>query len=164
MKYKRVETFLMDFEYLLGNNDEIIVKELAFVNAASVKPATFLLRAPYPRDQLTEFAKERMNVDRDHRHKLDWSSGDFPHTYLENVMLDIQNMAHVKIILINDKTKANFLKSYSSKVKYLKMVVDYNKLARIHLNCDFHSRRFPYCATQRVMQLNFLMTKYNLFE
>lgn len=163
MHYVRGHTLLIDFEALVGNDNEVIIKEMAILKGNSLKVHTYLFKPPYPRSQLTLTASSRMKEVQDTKLQLDWSAGEHPYTYLDEIFGILNACGNLTNFLVNGEEKAQVLRKYSPKVKDVGIVMDFDEYKRFDHDCMFHEHKFRNCATHHVYQMNMYMTEENMF-
>lgn len=163
MQFSRRNTVLVDFEYHVGNNKEVIIKELALLKGNSMKVHTYLFTPPYPRSQLTFNAARLMRQKQEKSHGLDWSAGEYPYTYVAEIFGFLNSTSYLTNLLVNGSKKAKYLRKFSPKVKDIGILMDYDAYKRFDHDCPFHEYNFRHCASHHVYQLNMYMTEQNLY-
>lgn len=164
MQFCRRNTVLVDFEYHLGNNKEIIIKELAMLKGNSMKVHTYLFKPPYGRSQLTLDSARLMRAKQEKTHGLDWSAGEYSYSSLNDIFSFLNSAHYLTNFLVNGSKKAKFLRKYSNKVKDVGILMEYDDYKRFDHDCPFHEYNFRNCASHHVYQLNMYMTENNMFQ
>ena len=82
----RSQTIILDFQYLRGNNDQMIVKELAFIKADVMNIERFHFMPPFSINELTSTAKFTNDYCAKKINLLEWQHGNVPYTMLEKIL------------------------------------------------------------------------------
>lgn len=147
----RSEIAVVDFQYCHGNDNNIFMKELAFMSGVSVIPNYFVFKNPFDKRELTRAGRRKNRYTQKFINGLDWSSGSVNYCSVGDILMPLNNY---KYIFVVGKLKRDFL------LKYVKTTVINleNKVNLTHLNnyftaCPFHvDNRFK-CALNNVYKL-----------
>lgn len=164
MKYSPKKTLLLDFEYLTGNNDEIIVKEVSIMHAHSVVPYSFILLPPYPLKDLYEKTKKKVNFQKEFGHQITWDYGTEPHTYFRDVLNKMNNSDQIEAVIVNGREKLDIVKAYCDRATDLGITKLYETYQPFEHNCSYHSSTFIRCSSHHVTQLLMFMIENNMFK
>jgi hypothetical protein len=75
---------VIDFNYLLGQESEVVVKELAVVDYSNDRFSSYIFKKPYDWEEVPMFLRRLNSVA---NHGCNWDDGDILYTELENVLL-----------------------------------------------------------------------------
>lgn len=98
---------LVDFQYFLGNNGEIIVKELCVQQQGITD--MFLFKPPFAWDELSYSRKRSNSYVSRFISGLNWSDGVTEYKSLANILYDL--IGEKKVVMCKGKEKARFLKN-----------------------------------------------------
>jgi hypothetical protein len=100
---------VIDFNYLLGRDGEIVVKELAFVDRQDNRISTYFFKSPYDWEEIPAFTR-KMNIAIDHG--CNWDDGHILYSELDNVLQ--REISSTVAIYCLGAMKAEFISSLIS--------------------------------------------------
>lgn len=144
----------MDFQYLLGNNNQIFIKELAFIRASSVTPQVFYFKPPYQWQDLEAKYKKQNKFCAKYINKIRWDYGDLNYIELSYFIRDLNADETLTTIFVKGEDRVNFLKKYLFKVQELKMPGSFENYTFQKHDCKIHNDNFTRCSINHVLQMS----------
>jgi hypothetical protein len=131
---------LIDFKYLYGRNNSLVVKELAVVDPHNDRVSLFKFKSPYALHELPSFVR-RLNTGINNG--CNWNDGDIPHSEFESV-LRTETMS-ASILYCLGSHKAELIKRITNCRVVDVSRVECSGLIRILCTFTCHNR-FNYCC------------------
>jgi len=161
----RNSSTIVDFQYVLGNNKQVFVKELAFMPAGTVIPNFFHFKPPYNIKELDNGALKQQHLNQQNVNGLDWSAGDIPYTSLEEILTPL-NKYHA--VLVRGEIKKNFLIKYlSTNIIDIDIGRSLTQLPNFFTNCRIHKKKLPLrCSLNNLFKLFVFLenTNYEIYS
>src|SRR5215470_12802283 len=105
----------IDIQYLRGKNNEIIIKELAYIvvndDGLIISSNTYFFRPPYSSSELSSKSLETNYWSTTHLHRFDWRYGQIEYSELPGILYDITQNTSLfgSIILVKGKEKRDLI-------------------------------------------------------
>lgn len=157
------EFAIIDFQCCNGNNNDIYIKEVAFMTGESVVPNYFLFKPPFDRRELSAEALKQNEYCRKFVHGLDWLDGEFEYTAVGEILSPLNSY---KYIFVFGKNKKDFLLKYlKSNIINLEYQTSFKSLKNFFTGCPVHSDIRFKCALNNIFKLFvFIENNYNKIE
>lgn len=160
--YSRSSSVLLDFQYLLGRDKEIVVKELAFMMADSIVPHMYHFEPPYQTYELTSDVKRQNNFCKFKINMLDWNSGDTPYSTLATILTELEKTGHT--VFVHSVEKKKFLQKFLTHVELVPAIRSFGREYLFKHNCPIHDPGFGRCALLHIFIIKIFMEKKEIFE
>lgn len=159
--YSRSQATILDFQYLLGCNKEIIVKELAILEADCIVPKIYYFQPPYSDEWLEQEEKNANNYCKFRINMLDWNDGYRPYEELTEILTKLENSG--KKIFVHGIQKKRFLEKYLSRVSLIPKMKNFKNNYHFRHNCLKHNPTFGRCALLHVHLIQLHLEKIAFF-
>lgn len=158
-KVDRNSSVLVDFQYLLGNNKQVFVKELAFMKAGTVIPNFYHFKPPYHIKELDNDTLRQQSIHRQNINGLDWSEGEIPYTSLGEILLPLNKFATV---IVRGEIKRKFLTKYlSTNIIDVDIGKSLALYPNFYTNCRIHKNIPLRCALNNLFKLFVILENSN---
>lgn len=153
---ERNKVILLDFQFVFGNNEQIFIKELAFMNGGSVVPNYYLFKSPYHFKELDKAALRKYYYCKKYVNGLDWKTGCIEYLNVADILSPLNNAT----IIVVGKAKKEFLEKFlSSNIINIELNTSLCKLPNYFANCPIH-RNFDYrCVLNNVFKILYYLEK-----
>lgn len=131
---------VIDFEYLRGDHDNIIVKELAIAGMDELIQVPFMntyhFSPPYEKSQLSPRIRISNDWLTNYVHKLDWNDGDIWYFELRSILYkETSGFEYLRDIHVKGSEKAKFLREKMPHIDPSR-IIDLNERGCPNI-CDF---------------------------
>lgn len=109
------QVFIVDLQFVQGNEKQYFIKELAILKKGSLIPIVYHFKAPYPEEELNNEAKYNIQYSENKINGLKWNSGTVEYLGLKDILKYYLQSAD--IIYVKGKQKKNFLEKYIDSTK-----------------------------------------------
>ncbi|QKS69561.1 hypothetical protein [Drosophila-associated adintovirus 1] len=151
IKIDRNSAVLVDFQYMLGNDRQIFVKELAFMQAGSVIPNFFHFKPPYHSKELDNGILTLQHTTKRNINGLDWSDGDIPYLSLSDILTPLNSFA---VVIVRGEAKKQFLTKYlATNIVDLDLGQSLTSYPNYFTNCRIHKKLPVRCALNNLFKL-----------
>lgn len=144
---------VIDFTFLEGRDNEVVVKELAVADSQSNRVSSYIFKRPYSWEEVPMF-NAKMNQATDHG--CNWNDGDVPYSELETVLH--REVSSAVAVYCFGPQKTNFISSLIERT-----VIDITQLGCLELSdislptisCTFtcHNKFKHVCALRTAYSL-----------
>lgn len=143
--------FIFDMQFVSGNNGQYFPKELAVLPFGSVCPTFYLLKPPYPYQELTIRASLQNRYDRENINGLHWNDGDVCYNNLPEILAPFTSCT----IYVKGDLKENFIKKYLPDTEIVQLKIPkLNELQNFQTYCQNHSKTpLVRCAVQNCINI-----------
>lgn len=135
--YLRSRVVIIDFEYLCGNNDQKIIKELAIMQPDSIFIETYHFLPPFPNNELNTAAKQSYTYKKESINSLEWDDGDIPYNNLSDILEPFSDLT----VLVSSEEKKNFLKQYLENISIIENLPPFSDHYSYKHNCTIHEAK-----------------------
>lgn len=157
----RSELVLVDLQYCHGNDDNIYVKELAFMGGSSVAANYFLFKPPFDIRELTRAGRKKNAYCKKFINDLDWADGDISYCNVGDIISPLNNY---KYIFVVGKAKKDFLKKYvTTTIINLENKTSFKNLTNYFTSCPIHHDMRFTCALNNLYKI-FVFIEKNVFQ
>lgn len=151
----------LDYQYMLGNNKQIFIKELAFIRSEETfVPQVYYFLPPYSWHDLDNDRREHLNFCEKYINRLSWLDGEDDYINLSYLIRDLNDDESIESIFVKSTEKFNFLINYIPvKIKLFHMPKSFNKYPLQKFSCKLHDSNFNRCSINHVLQMLSLYNK-----
>lgn len=155
MSYKidKNKLIILDMQFVVGNNHQLFVKELAYKTSNDINHHYFCFKSPFSHSELTENAKKQNDYNYKYINGLNWNHGYIPYTQLQEILINLKD----HIILVVGEAKKIFLEKFNF---FINPILDIDlqksllKLENFKTNCNYHkSNNNPRCAINNIHKI-----------
>lgn len=143
--------FIVDVQYVSGNNCHYFVKELAILPFGSIYPKFYFFAPPYPKQELSSRANQQNQFEVANINGLDWGEGETNYNDLPGILEYFANAT----IYVKGKMKENLIRKYLPTTEILQLdIPSLSKLQNYQQYCNVHSTRSSSrCAVQNCVNM-----------
>lgn len=153
IKLQANNILFLDYQYHVGNKNQIFIKELALMRADAKFPVVYYFQPPYSWHELDQKAKKHVRFCEQNINGLLWSSGVDPYIKLSFIIKNINNDETIEKILVKGENKLRFLQNYLDKVEEINMPGRFTDYPLFLSKCEFHLDHFHMCSINHVYQM-----------
>lgn len=103
MSKSRESCVIVDIQFNIGKNCDLIIKEMAILHANYVAPYYYLFKPPYPFCELSKKEKLQNNYNTKFINNLDWNAGYVDYNAITGILLQFKD--HTIIVKGEQKKK-----------------------------------------------------------
>lgn len=162
MKYQREKTILIDFQYLLGNNNQLFPKEMTIMQADTFIINYFLFKAPYPEEELSDDIKTQNHYSFQKINFLDWNEGDTSYNKIKEILEPYSDENYT--VLVKGYEKKKFLEKYLDNVCLINMPGRLQDYTKYRHGCPVHSSVANRCAVLHIINMFMFLEKTDKLE
>lgn len=150
-KLNRCEFGLVDFQFCHGNNDDIYVKELAFMSGISIVPNYFLFKPPFDIRELSRKGEKKNLYCQKYVNGLDWMDGDVDYCDVGKILSPLNTYKYIFVFGI---AKKQFLSQYVDvPIFNLETQTSLKRLQNYITACPIHNDLRYKCAVNNIYKI-----------
>lgn len=161
--YKRIDTVILDIQFLLGKDRNYIAKEISILHADGMTPKHFLIKPPYSLNVLDSKIRRQNDYNLRNINGLCWNSGNEDFLYVKCLL---STFLKSKIVIVKGCEKKTFMMKHfpSLIIKDIGEVFKLDKQMDYTHNCSFHHHlKSKRCAINNVFKIHSWIEKEGLF-
>lgn len=155
---------IVDLQFIIGNNNQYFLKEIAFVAESSLIPILHVFKPPYPKEELCENMKKQNSFNKRNINGLSWEEGNIEYSEVGSVLRSY--LGSFCTIYVKGLQKKEFLCKYlPTSVEIINLddsIPSLQKLQKFSSFCPFHDSNQLRCAVKNVMNVYMHLIKDNV--
>lgn len=160
-KLNRSEFGLVDLQFSHGNNDDIYVKELAFMSGISIAPNYCLFKPPFDKRELTRKGVRKNLYCQKYVNGLAWMDGDIDYCNVGKILAPLNSYKYIFVI---GRAKKQFLSQYvDTTIFNLEPQTSLKRLQNYITACPIHNDLRYKCAINNIFKI-FIFIEKNYLE
>lgn len=135
MDFNKKSVVVVDVQFVVGNHNQMFIKELAVLESGSVSPKQFYFKPPFSKEELNAKAIRQGNFNYEFINGLSWTDGLIEYNQLSHILARLDD----KKVYVKGEEKVKFLRRYLPENEIVEPdIPKLNDLKKYKIRCEIH--------------------------